>query len=112
MNFDKMEALNQDSEFQKLLEKVDSKEDFAKLLANHGVQVTEDELNQASKETKAELTENELETVAGGLLAQIPRYYYWMWNRLFKSRNGGSGYGGLSSGGTGQGGGGGGGAGF
>ena len=108
MNIDRMEALHQDPEFQKALGKVDSKDSFAKLLAENGIQFTEDELKQAAKEATAELTENELEKVAGGAIFPLPvPAYYWIWNWLLRRRSSLGGYGGLSAGGGGGGGGGG-----
>lgn len=66
MDEEKLKKLLEDPSFQEALSKTASAEDASALLAQHGIQITSDELLAALTPPEGELSESELDGVAGG----------------------------------------------
>ena len=64
---EKLKKLLEDPSFQEALSKTTSAEEASALLAQHGIQITPDELLAALTPPEGELDENALDGVAGGL---------------------------------------------
>lgn len=63
---EKLKKLLEDPSFQEALSKTTSAEEASALLAQHGIQITPDELLAALTPPEGELDENTLDGVAGG----------------------------------------------
>ena len=98
---EKLKELLMDPDFQDKLEKTNSPEEASELLAQHGIQITPEELLKAFAQPEGELDEDTLDGVAGGLLSprmpqgpfpqnpgcwprlpyrpRLPRWPRWLW---------------------------------
>ena len=75
---EKLKKLLEDPSFQEALSKTTSAEEASALLAQHGIQITPDELLAAPTPPEGELDENALDGVAGGLfIGWFPRLPWW-----------------------------------
>lgn len=63
---EKLKKLMEDPSFQEAFSKTASAEEASALFAQHGIQVTPEELTTALAQPEGELNENELDRVAGG----------------------------------------------
>lgn len=63
---EKLKNLMEDPAFQEAFSKTASAEEASALLAQHGIQITPEELTAALAQPEGELSENELDEVAGG----------------------------------------------
>lgn len=63
---EKLNELMEDPSFQEALSKTTSAEEASALLAQHGIQITPEELTAALAQPEGEMNENELDGVAGG----------------------------------------------
>ncbi len=61
-----LKKLTEDPSFQEAFSKTASAEEASALLAQHGIQITPEELSAALAQPEGELSENELDEVAGG----------------------------------------------
>ena len=86
---EKLKKLLEDPSFQEAFSKTASAEEASALFAQHGIQITPEELTTALAQPEGELDENALDGVAGGcgwcLLKWIadlsgPKRPWW-WNR-------------------------------
>ena len=74
----RLKKLLEDPSFQEALSKTTSAEEASALLAQHGIQITPDELLAALTPPEGELDENALDGVAGGLfIGWFPRLPWW-----------------------------------
>lgn len=98
---EKLKELLMDPDFQDKLEKTNSPEEASELLAQHGIQITPEELLKAFAQPEGELDEDTLDGVAGGWLSprmpqgpfpqspgcwprlphrpRLPRWPRWLW---------------------------------
>lgn len=71
-NVKKIEQLSADKEFMAKVDATETMDDFIKLLANEGVEVTMADLEAAQAQCEnGELDESALENVAGGLVPEL-----------------------------------------
>lgn len=70
---EKLKELLMDPDFQDKLEKTNSPEEASELLAQHGIQITPEELLNAFAQPEGELDEDTLDGVAGGWIRLFPR---------------------------------------
>lgn len=78
MDEEKLKKLLEDPSFQEALSKTTSAEEASALLAQHGIQITSDELLAALTPPEGELSESELDGVAGGCFIRwFPRLPWW-----------------------------------
>lgn len=85
---EKLKKLLEDPSFQEALSKTTSAEEASALLAQHGIQITPEELIAALTPPEGELNESELDGVAGGRLMWFPFPIPWppRFPRLFPLR--------------------------
>lgn len=80
----KLEGLSSDKAFVDACSKVESKEEFISLLADHGIKATEEDLKEiaanAGEPAESELSINDLEEIAGGtdMLGWMRRLWKWL----------------------------------
>ncbi len=79
---EKLKELLMEPDFQDKLEKTNSPEEASELLAQHGIQITPEELLKAFAQPEGELDENTLDGVAGGWIRWFPRPRWPRWPRL------------------------------
>ena len=76
------EELIKDEDFVRKIENVKDIDEAAELFREQGVEVTADDLRQAIAQTGEELSEDSLDTVAGGVL--LPRAGYELGKKIAK----------------------------
>lgn len=74
---EKLKKLLEDPSFLEEVSKTTSAEDASALLAQHGIQITPEELTAALAQPEGELNESELDGVAGGLIGILR--FPWPW---------------------------------
>ena len=80
MTEEKLKELLNDQAFQDEMNNAATLEDAAKVMQQHGVQITPEKLQEimAKVTSESELSENELDDVAGGLSVRaVRRVLYW-----------------------------------
>lgn len=93
---EKLKELMADASFCEELEKTNSPEEASALFAQHGVQITPDELLATVAQPEGELDEKDLDEVSGGSWFPVLRI---LWRRKNSKSNGG--FSGCGSGGGG-----------
>lgn len=76
---EKLNELLMDPDFQDKLEKTNSPEEASELLAQHGIQITPEELLNAFVQPEGELDEDTLDGVAGGWIRWFPKLPWTPW---------------------------------
>lgn len=71
---EKLKELMADASFCEELEKTNSPEEASALFAQHGIQITPEELLAAVAQPEGELDEKNLDEVAGGVFWRFPRF--------------------------------------
>lgn len=71
---EKLKELMADASFCEELEKTGSPEEASALFAQHGIQITPEELLAAVAQPEGELDEKNLDEVAGGIRWRFPRF--------------------------------------
>lgn len=86
MTEEKLKELLNDQAFQDEMNNAATLEDAAKIMQQHGIQITPEELQEimTKMESESELNESELDDVAGGSWATYAalraggRFFYWL----------------------------------
>lgn len=96
---EKLKELMADTSFCEELEKTSSPEEASALFAQHGIQITPEELLAAVEQPEGELDEKNLDEVAGGIIwrRRWPRFPKLPWGPIRPRWPRGSGGGGVSS---------------
>ena len=83
MTEEKLKELLNDQAFQDEMNNAATLEDAAKIMQQHGIQITPEELQEimTKMESESELNESELDDVAGGSLwaATVGFKIFWWW---------------------------------
>lgn len=94
---EKLKELMADASFCEEVEKTGSPEEASALFAQHGIQITPEELLAAVAQPEGELDEKNLDEVAGGIFWRWPRFPKLPWGPKRPRWPRGSGGGGGSS---------------
>ena len=94
---EKLKELMGDTSFCEELEKTSSPEEASALFAQHGIQITPEELLAAVAQPEGELDEKDLDAVSGGSWFPVLRI---LWRRKNSKSNGGFSGGGSGGGGV------------